>query len=546
MAVWFRLFASALALLIAAAVPAAAAMGQGVPLPRIEGGGPRPMLVVDGAPFTMLGAQANNSSNYPAMLPKVWPVLDRIHANTLEIPVAWEQIEPVEGRFDFGWLDTLITQARAHDKRVVLLWFASWKNTAPHYTPEWVKLDNRRFPRMKARGGADHYALSPHGAQTLAADSRAFAALMAWLRDNDRRHTVIMVQVENEPGSYRLARDYAPAADALFAQGVPADLARALGKRRGSWQALFGDQADRAFQTWHMARFIGAVAAAGKAVKPLPMYVNAALADPFGTIDPAGVASCGPQHDMIAVWKAAAPAIDFVAPDIYDRDARKVAAWLDAYVANGNALMVPEIGNAREYARFFWAALGRGAIGFAPFGMDATGYSNYPLGAKDMDAAALDAFAAKYAAFADVASAWPRLASTRPLWGTASGGEGAQSVTMGGWAITASYGEWQFGLKAWDWLKAPPPPWAGEPVGGAVVMQLSQNEFLVSGDHVRLTFAPADAADTAALIVRVEEGAFDAAGTWRMRRVWNGDQTDYGLNFTDRPVWLKVTTGRYR
>ena len=48
-------------------------------------------------------------------------------------------------------------------------------------------------------------------------------------------------------------------------------------------------------------------------------------------------------------------------------------------------------------------------IGFAPFGMDATGYSNYPLGAKDMDAAALDAFAAKYAAFADVASAWPRL-----------------------------------------------------------------------------------------------------------------------------------------
>ena len=65
-------------------------------------------LIVDGAPFLMLGAQANNSSNYPAVLPKVWPVIRELHANTLEIPVAWEQIEPVEGKFDFSWVDTLL------------------------------------------------------------------------------------------------------------------------------------------------------------------------------------------------------------------------------------------------------------------------------------------------------------------------------------------------------------------------------------------------------------------------------------------------------
>ncbi len=55
----------------------------------------------------MLGAQANNSSNYPAVLPKVWQVVGPLHANTLEIPIAWEQIEPHEGRFDFSWVDTL-------------------------------------------------------------------------------------------------------------------------------------------------------------------------------------------------------------------------------------------------------------------------------------------------------------------------------------------------------------------------------------------------------------------------------------------------------
>ena len=41
-----------------------------------------------------------------------------------------------------------------------------------------------------------------------------------------------------------------------------------------------------------------------------------------------------------------------------------------------NALFVPETGNSAEYARFFWPVIGRGAIGFSPFGMDRTGYYN--------------------------------------------------------------------------------------------------------------------------------------------------------------------------
>src|SRR3546814_15836732 len=57
----------------------------------------RHALIVDGAPFLMLGAQANNSSNYAAALPKVWPVLDAMHANTLEMPVAWERSEERRG-----------------------------------------------------------------------------------------------------------------------------------------------------------------------------------------------------------------------------------------------------------------------------------------------------------------------------------------------------------------------------------------------------------------------------------------------------------------
>ena len=123
------------------------------PLPHFVEKDGRHALIVDGAPFLILGAQTNNSSNYPAELPKVWPVIRAIHANTVEIPVAWEQLEPQEGRFDFSWIDTLIPQARENNVRLVLLWFGAFKNTSPSYAPEWVKGDPKRFPRMITKDG---------------------------------------------------------------------------------------------------------------------------------------------------------------------------------------------------------------------------------------------------------------------------------------------------------------------------------------------------------------------------------------------------------
>ena len=61
-------------------------LAQAAEVPHIVSRGGRHALMVDGQPFLMLGAQVNNSSNYASALPQVWPVLDRLHANTIEIP----------------------------------------------------------------------------------------------------------------------------------------------------------------------------------------------------------------------------------------------------------------------------------------------------------------------------------------------------------------------------------------------------------------------------------------------------------------------------
>lgn len=540
-------FAPKLMLCVAFAALAASPLPAQTPLPDIVTENGRHMLTVDGKPFLILGAQANNSSNYPAMLPQVWPVVRQMHANTLEIPVAWEQVEPVEGQFDFSWVDTLLREARANDVRLVLLWFGASKNTSPKYAPLWVQTDTSRFPRMRTADGKAHYVLSPHGRSTLEADKRAFVRLMQHLKTNDPQNTVIMVQPQNEVGSYGLARDHAPEAERLFRGAVPPELARLKG-RSGSWTEVFGDFAEQAFTSWHMARYIDEMAAAGKAVKPLPMYVNAALGDAFDAKAASTSPSGGPQWNMIDVWKAAAPNIDFLAPDIYTRDHRAYTAYLDHYARPDNPLMIPETGNAVDYARFFWAALGKGAIGFAPFGMDSTGYSNYPLGAKVLGSEEIEAFASKYRLLAPIAEQWARIAATKPIWGAAKAADAAdQSTMMGRWRVTAMFDLWQFGERDWTWIETDPHPTKGEPVGGMVAAQLGPDEFLLSGQHVRARFGlDKPAPGETGTMLRVEEGTFDDNGNWVMRRVWNGDQTDYGLNFTDRPVLLKVKLGSYK
>jgi beta-galactosidase GanA len=551
----FRCVAVATGSIALAAAACATAGTTDGNIPHIVHEDGRYALMVDGSPFVMLGGQVHNSSNYPLALKKVWPAIKDMNANTVEIPVAWEQIEPVEGKFDFSYVDTLLAQARENKVHLVLLWFGTWKNTGPQYTPEWVKFNNQRFPRMLDKDGKLSYCLSPFGEETMKADRKAFVALMSHIKEIDQKqHTVLLMQVENEVGTYGLARDFGPKAQAAFKQNVP-DTVLAHKKApvalaaKGTWSEVYGDYADQYFHAYAIASYIEEIAKAGRAVYDLPMYVNNALRDPTAPMAPwtGGFASGGPTYDVIDIYKAAAPHIDFAAPDIYSMDSKKFSATLDVFQRPDNPLMMPEMSNAADYVRYAYLVLGRGSMGFSPFGIDYTTYSNFPLGAKTTGKAMVEPFGRVYAAFRPMERLWAKWAFEGRTHGIAENDEHTdQTIALKNWQATISFRQWQFGEKGAFPETKELPEGTDLPVGGVAMAQIGDNEFIIVGQHARIRIAGAGINEgKPSMWARVEEGHFDPSGKWIMERNWNGDETDWGLNFLGEPVVLKVKMGTY-
>src|SRR5215472_10532233 len=238
-------------------------------------------LLVEGHPYLILGGQVHNSSAWPAELPQVWKSLEALHANTIEAPLYWEQVEPQPGRFDWSNVDQLVKGAREHNLHVVLLWFGTWKNGNMHYVPEWVKTDTQRFPRVIRADGEPIDVLSASSRSNLEADKAAFTALMRHLKafDGDQ-HTVLLVQVENESGIIGSPRDFSPDSNKEFAGPVPADMLAAAHKQSGSWREVFDGDADELFQLYHQAHYLNEIAAAGKGEFDIPLYMNVWLSYP--------------------------------------------------------------------------------------------------------------------------------------------------------------------------------------------------------------------------------------------------------------------------
>lgn len=492
--------------------------------PRMAKSATGEQLIVDGKPYLILGGELGNSSaGTAAQADDILPRLSQLHLNTVLMPVAWEQIEPTEGVFDFSILDHWIAVAREQHLHLVLLWFGSWKNSVSSYAPAWVKQDPRRFPRAESAAGEPLEILSTLGTETRNADSRAFAALMNHLRETDQQqHTVLMAQVENEVGYLGFGRDRSLEANHLFASPVPAELLEKLQQDRDAfspelkahfdpagktWPGIFGDHADEVFMAWNYARYLEAVAAAGKRAYPLPMYANCQLPAPG---ERAGeYPSGGPHPAYLEIYRATAPSIDFYAPDIYWPD---FEYWIDRYKLAGNAVFVPEARIDQAPYNAFYAYGEAGALGFSPFGID-------DLRPTQEAAPSAPDIAGVYGALdqlSDMLLASQASGKVRALVLHRDSPRSTRTIALGGYLFEATLSRtWPARTLATD-------------DGAMLVIESNPNEFYVAGSGLTVSFIrDPDTDDKLGGIASVEQVS-RVNGAWTTLRRLNGDQNNQG------------------
>jgi beta-galactosidase GanA len=514
------------------------------PIPHLERHGAVTHLMVDGKPWLALGGELlNNAASTAANVRPVWPELAKMHLNTVLVGVGWGWTEPEPGRFDFSALDGALRDARANHLRVVLLWFGSWKNGTSSYPPAWVKRDWQKYPIARDAEGNGREILSPLSDTNRDADAKAYAALMRHVRDVDSAtRTVIMIQLENEVGLLGDSRDRSEEANAAFAGAVPAELMEYLQKNRstllpetrklweesgekasGSWEEVFGKGtgADEAFMAWHYARYMNRIAEAGKKEYPLPVFVNAWLVQPKD--NKAGdYPSGGPQAHNHDFWRAGAPQIDVLAPDIYLPNFAEIATQ---YSRNGNPLFIPE--TRADAANTFYGIGQLNAQMFSPFGIE-------------RQASAENSSLAKaYEVLGQLAPLILQHQTDGTIQGVVAQGAGSpQKLQLGKYVFDCASGR--------GWRAAQT---SGK--GYAIVIQAGPDEFWVAGADLNIRFASTISTAPMASLASVEEGAFENGG-WLIKRYLAGDDTGMGgddrasLNLTSTPGILHVFLYTYR
>ena len=338
------------------------------------------VVSAQGNNLVILGGELSNSAATSVSdIDEVLPRMKKLGLNTVLVPVYWELMESVEGKFDFALTDRTIDVARAEGLKVVFLWFGVWKNSMSCYTPSWFKRDVKRFPRAKTAEGKSLEIASCFSDNVLQADLKAFSALMQHIHEKDPlREVVIMMQIENEIGMLESARDHSSLAEIAIQQNVPAKLLKTLGiKKMGTWTEVFGtdDFDDEIFMAWHYTCYVEHLAKAAKQIHSLPLYVNAAM-NSRGR-KPGEYPSAGPLAHLVDIWQAGAPSIDILAPDIYDTGFK---SWASQYAMplrpqdGGNVknrLFIPESRCCENSGvRALYTFGEHQALGFSPFAID--------------------------------------------------------------------------------------------------------------------------------------------------------------------------------
>ena len=489
-------------------------------------------FIVDGKPFLMVAGELHNStSSAPEYFGQAMQNAKDMHVNTVIASVAWEQFEPAEGKFDYSLIDFILKNANEKQLKVVLIWFATWKNGESSYVPFWVKKDTKRFFRIRNKAGENMTAISPFCEEAMMADTRAFVKLMKYIKEKDVNRTIIMMQPENEAGAFS-EMDYNAVALKQYSEQVSQELVSYLlanhhnlepelkaswdengKKQKGNWGELFGERnyaAQNYFMSWQYAKYMNEVCKQGKRILPLPMYVNAWLVQ-YPDELPGKYPNGGPVSKVMDIYKAAAPDIDFIAPDIYLPNFKEVCSMYSRH-SKKNPLFIPECERSNP-GKAYYALAAHDALGFGPFGIESLIADNtYSLSFKLLKEELLPIIT--------------QYQGTGKMKGVLrEGNEDTASLLIGQYKCNVEFTN------------------KGKNAYG-IIIQSGEDEFLVAGINMKVNFETIDKTRKA-VIGEVQEGGF-YKDRWVPSRYLNGDETWHNsfLFVTGRSYSVGIEKGK--
>ncbi len=520
-------------------------------VPQLQKVGTSTCLAVDGQPLVLYCGELHNStaSSIDYMEQNhVWDNLKRMNLNSVIATASWELTEPEEGKFDFTLVDYIIREARERDMKVVLLWFGTWKNPFMTYAPSWVKHNPKRFPRAVDEQGNEMEMLSVYDDNILKADTKAYVELLRHIKAVDTDHTIVMIQLQNEPGLRGSKRDYSAAAERAWRANIPAAIANYLKSNKGSlqpdleklwaangnktagnWETVFGKSEDNnraddpipnatehLFTAYGYATYLDKMASAGKEVYPLPVFTNASV---FGMNTRGRSLGNGCSiPEFFDIYRACAPSLDILTPNSYMQQ----LDWIcNAFSWRGNPVLIPE--STLVGARALYAIGEHDAIAFSPFGIDATTDEQSPQRTKNEDM-----LAQCYAAMQGMGSLITSNLGTDRMRGIyLYSGHETDTISMGNYQLRFSPRK-GFDIGA---LMAPANGGNGaqrEPEkieqGGALIVQTADDEFYIVGYgfNADISMRP-DVKSRFCGYDSIYEGTFQD-GTFRPGRLLNGDE----------------------
>jgi hypothetical protein len=226
------------------------------------------------------------------------------------------------------------------------------------------------------------------------------------------------------------------------------------------------------------------------------------------------------------VWRAGAPTIDFLAPDIYFPN---YVEWARAYDVPNNPFFLPETGrqHAATAANAFYTFGAHDALGFSPFAIEDFAPDD-PLGNAYEVLQSLAPLILEHQGKGTMTGVRPIVAFDGAV------DERPQDVRLGEFTLRVSF-------------VGPFTPRENQTIAahGGLILQLGPEEYLIAGRGLTVTFS---AAEGVVGIESIREGSYEN-GVWKPGRLLNGDQSHQGRHVqlpTNRFEVQRVRLYRYR